>query len=306
MNTTETEKQLGTYSLFLSVILIWGLSWPLAKMGLANITPLWFAAWRQGIAAVGLTIYLLITRQFRFPSRQDMPILLTSGIFFAGLFLAFINLGLMHVHAGRASLLAYTTPFWVILLSWLFLKRKPSKEQWIGFIFGIAGIAILFNPMSFDWSNRDVLIGNGFLLLAALSWSIVIIHSKEHKWHHTPLQIVPWQMLIAVILLSILAMFIEPHAKITWTPTFAVNLAFLGLISSGYGFVISMLVSKRLNSVTTSLGFLGVPISGIFFSLWLLGEKINLVTGFAVILILIGLMNVALGERRARKLAAIK
>ena len=33
---------------------------------------------------------------------------------------------------------------------------------------GLAGIAIMFNPFAFDWSNRDALIGNGLLLLAAV------------------------------------------------------------------------------------------------------------------------------------------
>ncbi|UDQ82446.1 hypothetical protein LJN55_11725 [Erwinia rhapontici] len=33
----------------------------------------------------------------------------------------------------------------------------------------------------------------------SISWSLVIIHVKHHKWTATPLSLAPWQMLIATI-----------------------------------------------------------------------------------------------------------
>jgi drug/metabolite transporter (DMT)-like permease len=298
----SADKQLGIYLLFFSVILAWGLSWPVTKIGLHYITPLWLAVLRQAIAAIVLFIYLIATRQFRIPPRQDIPIVLSGGILFAGLFVGLINLGLLYVHAGRAAILAYTTPFWIIVLSRLFLKRTPSREQLLGFFFGILGIAILFNPLSFTWSDYHVLIGNGLLLLAAFCWAVIIIHAREHRLQNTPLQNAPWQMAIAVILLSILAMIYEPHAKIIWSKNFFIITLFLGIIASAYGHVISFVVSKKLPSVTTSLGFLGVPITSLIVSAFMLGEKITGSTSLAIILILIGLAVVVMGDLKRRKI----
>lgn len=257
--------------------------------------------WRQLIAALSLTIYLIGTRQFCLPSRQDIPIVLSGGILFAGLFVALINFGLVYVDAGRATILAYTTPFWVILISRLFLKRKATRAQMSGFLFGILGVGILFNPLSFNWLDHQVLIGNGLLLLAALCWAIVIVHTKEHQWKNTPLQIVPWQMLIAAILLGVLAVIFEPHAKTTWSMHFFFILMFLGLICSAYAYVISFVVSKQLPSITTSLGFLLVPILSLILSAFMLGEKITWSTSLAIILIVVGLAIVVMGDMKLRK-----
>ena len=86
---------------------------------------------------------------------------------------------------------------------------------------GITGLAMMFNPSAFDWTNRDAVLGNGLLLLSALAWSVSILYTRAHHWIATPFQLVFWQALLATILLTILALIIEggpesrtrPHLK---------------------------------------------------------------------------------------------
>src|SRR3546814_4137147 len=105
-----------------------------------------------------------------------------------GAFLALVNVALLHVGAGRSAVLAYTTPLWVTLAAIVLLGERPTAFKLLGLALGFAGVAVLFNPLGFDWADPQVLLGNGMLLAAALAWSVAILHIRAHKWDSSPLQ----------------------------------------------------------------------------------------------------------------------
>src|SRR3546814_12856468 len=113
------------------------------------------------------------------------------------------------VGAGRSAVLAYTTPLWVTPAAIVLLGERPTAFKLLGLALGFAGVAVLFNPLGFDWADPQVLLGNGMLLAAALAWSVAILHIRAHTWDSSPLQLAPWQMLLAVPPLAILSWLTE-------------------------------------------------------------------------------------------------
>jgi len=180
------------YGLLSLLVLIWGANWPLLKIGLAYITPLWLAVIRVGFGAVCLFAYLGLTGQLAVPTRRDLPILLSVAIFQMVLFLPLSNFGLSHVPAGRSAVLVYTTPLWVAPGAVAFLGERLTPLKLVGLACGLVGILVLFNPLALDWSNRDVLVGSFSLLSAAMIWGLSILHIRAHDWHLSPLQLTPW------------------------------------------------------------------------------------------------------------------
>ena len=77
--------------------------------------------------------------------------------------------------AGRTAILANTTTIWVVPLSLIVLHEHIPPRRWLAAGFGLAGVVVLMSPWAIDWSSRNVLVGHGFLLGAALSWSVAII-----------------------------------------------------------------------------------------------------------------------------------
>ncbi len=190
---------LRIYLLIFLLIIIWGLCWPINKIGLAFIPPIWYAAFRLLIGAISLFIVVFLQKKFVIPQRRDLPIVVTFGVLQMALFLSLITIGVHYVNAGRSAMLVYTTPIWVTPLAILFFHEKLTVYKAAGFILGMLGILLLFSPQGIDWSNKTILLGNGILLLAALCWAVSILCARNMTWYRTPLELVPWQLLIGTV-----------------------------------------------------------------------------------------------------------
>jgi drug/metabolite transporter (DMT)-like permease len=277
--------------LLAALVLIWGANWPVLKVALPHIPPIWFAALRLFLAAICLLpVVVLTTRRCRLPSRADLPIVLSIGWFQMAGFLVLINLGLEHVSAGRSAILAYTTPLWTVPGAVLLL--------------GLAGVALMFNPASFDWSDRGVIIGNGALLLAALVWAATILHVRHHRWRMSPFELAPWQLLVGLPPTMLIAWLTEGAPVVDWSPDFILALCYNGPLAGGFGFWAALSVQKRLPAITTSLSFLAVPAWGLLCAAVFLGEPLSPADIGGLGLIVGGLVAVSLADRPGAKPAS--
>lgn len=280
------------------MILVWGGNWPVMKIGLRDIAPLQFAFLRFASGAACLFAVLVFTSKFRLPERRDLPVLASVGLIQMGLFLSLVNVALQYVDAGRSAILAYTMPLWVVPLALLFLGEKLNARKTIGLATGFAGIAVLFNPLGFDWTEPATVIGNGLLMLAAFSWACVIVQLRGHRWNLSPLQLAPWQLSLAAIATGLLALIFESGEAISWTPSLWAVLAYNGPLATAFAFWAAVYVSRALPAISSSVGFLGVPVVGYLASALALGEAITLTTGGGLVLIVAGIGAVMLSERR--------
>ena len=286
-----------TYLLLVTLIVIWALNVVLAKFGLKYMPPAWLCASRLVIGTLATFILLLSLKRFTFPKLRDLPFIFTIGFLQIGLYQLFFNYGIAEVNAGRASILSYSTPLWVTPIAVLFFGEKLTPLKSLGFLLGIAGIFVLFNPAHFDWSNKKVLIGNGFLLLASLCWAIAMLHSRYGKWHSSPLELLPWQLLIASILPCIIAPITEPWHLIQWHPTLIAILLFSGVFATALGYWMMVTVSKELPVITTSLAMLSTPVLTLLFSVPILNESLTADNILSVSLIIAGLTCITLSPK---------
>lgn len=281
--------------LLLALVAIWGANWPIMKVGLDYIPPFWFAAVRLALGALTLFALLAALGRLGLPPRADLPVVLSVGLLQMTGFLAMANLALLTVEAGRSAVLAYTTPLWVTPAAVLLLGERLTRLKALGLLLGLAGLAVLFNPLHFAWHDRAQLLGNGALLLAALLWSGAILHVRRHRWTASPLELAPWQMLVAVVPLSALALALEGLDWARWSWELGAVLAYNGPLASAFCFWASTMVSRDLPAITASLGFLGVPVCGVLVSTLWLGEPLSasLLGGLAAILAGLALVNLA-------------
>jgi drug/metabolite transporter (DMT)-like permease len=291
----------AAYLLLVGLVVLWGANWPVMKIGLGDIPPFWFAALRVFMGAATLFIVLALGGNLALPGRRDMVQLVGTGVFQVALYMGLVNLALTTVAPGRAAVLAYTTPLWAVPGAMLFLGERLNPLKAAGLALGIGGIVVLFNPLGFDWANRQQVLGNLYLMGAALAWALAIILIRGRAWHLTPLQLAPWQLILAGILLSGAGYWDEGPLSIDLTPKVIAILAYNGPVCIGFCFWASVAIARALPAVTSSLSFLAVPAFGIVASAVVLGERIDitLIGGFA--LILIGVALVAAGDRRPRE-----
>ncbi|MBL4744316.1 MAG: DMT family transporter [Cycloclasticus sp.] len=279
----------SAWGLLLLVVVIWGSNWPIMKIGLRSIDPLWFTAGRLMIAFFAISCLLLFLGKFKRPHKQDIPIVLGVGVMQFAAFVMLINLGLMEVNAGRAALLAYTTPLWVTPGAYFLLNEHISRMKLLGVGVGLCGLMVLFNPFGFDWNDASVVKGNVLLLVAALIWALSILHVRKHQWKGSVLELTPWQILVALCIVVPFAWFSDTRPT-SWSTELVVILLYNGVMATAIAQWASMRVTQMLPAVTVSLGFLMVPLMGIMSSVIWLGESLTLTLALGASLIVMGLL----------------
>jgi drug/metabolite transporter (DMT)-like permease len=272
-----------------AAIVLFGVAWPIIKIGLTAGTPVWMAAARASLSCATAFVLLTAMRRLATPTSADWPIILTVGAFQLTCFFAFANLGVQEVPAGRSGVLAYTTMLWMVPLS-LLIGEPVGWRGFVGAALGVAGIVVLVDPLRFDWSDARILAGHVWLLAAGFSWAIAIAHSRRHRWHMSPLEVLPWQMLVASVLLWILAFLLEPNGYLDpdkgalW-----LSLIYLGIFAGPTATWASVSVARALPPITGALGMLGVPLLGIASSVVLLNEPITLPLALGTTLAIAGI-----------------
>ncbi len=286
---------LSTRSAFLllaGVVLAWGTNWPVTKLIVQDVPPLWATALRCWIAAGTLAPLLWAQGEFIVPRRGDWPVVFCTAILHLLAFSALIAIGLQFVPAGRAIVLGYTTPLWVAIGAAIFLSEAITRRRAAGIVFGLAGLAVIFNPRTLNWGEANALYGSGLILLAAFCWAGNIVYVRAHRWISTPFQLVFWQVLLAAVLLSAIAGIVEGAPRIVWTMKLIGLLLFSGIICTAFANWAITMVNRSLPAVTTSLCLLATPLLGIVSATVILNEPVE-PSLFAAMTLIIG--GIALG-----------
>lgn len=294
----EKHSSASITALFVFVVVAWGLNWVVMKYALAEISPLWAVAIRTLIAVAVLVPAVTLTGQFVIPSRGDIPIVLSISLLHMALYAALMTIGLKHLPAGRAIILGYTTPLWVAPVAWIFLRERMTVQRAIGIALGLIGIAILFDPQTFDWRDHQILIGNGLIILAAICWSLSIVYTRAHKWIATAFQLVLWQSLIAALVLTVIAFAWEGVPNLSLSTPTMLALLYNGAIGTALGYWAMSIVNKELPATTTALGVLATPVIGLILSALMLHEKIDWALIVSTVLILAGIAIGTLSRQR--------
>lgn len=286
--------------LFAIVVLAWGFTWPATKMTVESISPLWTSALRSLIATAVLLVLLSTQGNLILPRRGDLPVVFGIALPHMVAFSALVATGIQFVPAGRAIVLGYTTPLWVIPAARLFLGEPITKRHLLGGAIAFAGLALMFNPAAFDWSDGRALLGNGLLLLAAACWAVSIVYVRAHRWISTPFQLVFWETLLATLLLALLAILFDGIPRIDWTLRLVLLLLYGGVIGNALAYWAMAMVNRSLPAATTSLGLLATPVVGTLSAALVLGESIGLTLFCAMALIVTGIALGTLTSRTTR------
>lgn len=274
--STEILPRRQALSLLIVVVLAWGLTWIVSKLLLQYMTPLWAVAARSVVGAAALLALGLALRRVAWPVRADIPVILSVGLLHMGAFAALVSLGLQYVPAGRSVVLAYTTPLWVIPAARVFLGEPIGRGRQLGLALGLLGLAVIFNPLAFDWGNREAMFGNGLVLLAALCWAANIVYVRAHRWVTPPFELAFWQALLASGVLAAVAWAAEGAPRVVWHADLAWLLGYGGVFGIAVAYWAAVNVNRSLPAGVTAIGLLGVPVVGLLCSAAMLHEPLTL------------------------------
>lgn len=286
-------------ALFIFIVLSWGLAWPVNKIGLAYMSPLWYTSTRLIVGTLAMMVLVIAAKKFSLPTWRDMPLIMVIGILQIGGYILLTNVGLAYLPAGRSSLLAYTTPLWVMPIATIFFNEKSGLLKWSGFTLGLIGLLILMSPWELDWTDSNIILGVSALLVSSLCWAISMFCIRHMSWTKSPLELIPWQLLVGTIPVLIFACIKEPNISVQWNSALLLSLFYTGILVTGVSYWCGVIINKELPTIVVSLGFLLVPVFSFLVSAIFLNETISLPTGIAIACIIVGLALVVAEKKPA-------
>ena len=273
--------------------LIWGYNWVVMKVGMAYAEPFTFAALRTFFGAVFMFALLpLLHRRLR-PQALGLTalfgLLQTGG--FVGLAMWAVSLG----GAGKVSILAYTMPFWLLMIAWPVLGEPVRGLQWGAVILALGGLIAILGPWNLQGLQSSLLaVGAG--LVWAISSVVVKIMRSRHDIDL--LTLIAWQGLIGSIPLIIVA-FLTASEPVEWSGTFIAALLFNIGPANALTWVLWLYILHSLSTGTAGLSSLAIPVVGVVAAWIQLGERPGVVEAVGM-----GLIVMALAVLTAREVAA--
>lgn len=283
--------------------LVWGVHWPVVKAGLQLMPPFTYGTLRVATSLALVVGLLAARRELRLPPRGDLGVVLLVGLGQIGAAIVLMNLALEVLPAGRSSVLVYTSPFWAALIQAAFLGVGVSPREAVGIAFGLTGIGILLNPSVIDWSDPAELAGSLALLASAAITASTVILLRYHPWRSTPFRLQPWQLLVALVPITVLAATIDAGAPVEVSPTTVLIVLYSGPLATGFAYWASQSVSRSLSPIATTMGLLAAPVIGLISSAILLGETVSTIdlVGFSVTVAGIAVVSVVGRPRTAEQ-----
>jgi drug/metabolite transporter (DMT)-like permease len=287
----------AVYLLAAATVAVLGLNWPIMSAGVDLVPPLWLAAFRMGGAALVVAAGMA-TRGVPRPRAADRPILWSVGLARLALVTALVFSALEFVPPGRSSILVYTASLWTVPLAVVFLHERLTSLRVAGLALGSAGVVLLIEPWTLDWSDRDLLIGLGMLLVAAIANASTTVHIRAHRWAGTPFELMPWQFGVAVVPILILAVALEGTPHIRWTAATVAVVVYQIFLGSAFGFWGLLTISRSLPAITTNLTLMAVPVVGLLSSIVIANESLTLAVAISLVLVLAGVGLGLYSDRR--------
>ena len=279
------------------LVVVWAASWPVMKIGVATVPPIWFACLRYAIATVILIAIVGLRGELRWPPRTDRRLVLVSGLLQMGAFAALTMLALTILPPGRASILAYSTPLWVHPLAVWRKQEQTSLRAALGVVMGLAGISVIASP-ALVHDGGGTLGAIVLLITAAGAWAVTIVFVRGHRFTANPLALAPWQTAVATLLLLAIAVVTEtPPTSFTGAGLLA--LLYAGPIATAFAYWALVEVGRRLPATTLSVGLLATPTLGLAISAIVLNEPIGSALLFGLVLVAAGIMLTTVTRTRS-------
>lgn len=287
----QLENFLHEKSYLLAVIgavLIWSASFVATKVAFRTFPPLTLGALRFIFAAVLLGSVLYLRQGFVWPTRNDLGCLMVSGILGITIYFSMENLGVKLATAADASLIVAAYPAITMLLEMVFYRVVVSPIRFLGVGLAIAGVYLIVHESS-NIGGSYRLIGDLILVATGIVWSFYNFVTRKVVNKYATILVTFYQTVAGAIAFLPLMLIEREQWHIPTVDSF-VALLYLGLFCSIVAFLLYAYGLRRLSSSSAVTLMNLVPVFGVFFSVVLLNESMNVIQFLGGFIVVVGIV----------------
>jgi drug/metabolite transporter (DMT)-like permease len=253
--------------LLLLTPVIWGTTFPAAKVALRHVSPWAFVAWSRGLGLVAIAAVLLVWRP---PREAWTPGLVPAGALLGALMTAGYMLQTVGIDHTSATNAGFITVLYVVLApagAALIGRHRPDRVDGACIALALAGLALL--------SIRDGGLRAGDLIVlagaAAFAGHIVAVDVLVDRHAAAPLALA--QMAASAILTAAVALPTGAHAgevaSLWWI------FVLTGVLGSGIAFSVQVMAQRSLSPVRASILLAAEAlVAALVAAIWL-GERLS-------------------------------
>jgi drug/metabolite transporter (DMT)-like permease len=277
--------------------LVWGINWPIMKLGVTGFPPLTF---RMLSMWIGLPVLALVLVWRRVPFRIERVHWREVGkltLFNMLIWHTLVMLAIQTLSSGRTAILGYTMPvFSAMIGAWWFGQRLAGRA-WGGVVAAATGVVLLL------WHEVTQLAGGplgvGMMLLAAVAWAFGTQMMRRTKLPESTLTISFWMTVITMFWMTALAVVFEREAWAWPTPPVWGAIFYNALGVFAFAQVAWLSLARDLPPIASTLSVMFIPVLGVFSGALWLGEVLHWQDWAAVVLIMFAIGTVLWPQRSA-------
>lgn len=270
--------------MLIALCIVWGITWPIMRIALSEIPPFTMRTMSTLVGSLMLfVICLVMRRSLRLPGAKGWAHVFIASLLNIASFYVFSSFAQLGAATSRVAILAYTMPIWAVILSWLFLRERPTAMQRIAIALCVGGLAVLIYPLA----ASGIPLGIVLALATGVTWAAGTVYLKWAQIEADPMAIALWQVVIAMLVITACMLSVEGGPDFRTAHVGGVIATVLtGVLGTGTAYGLWFSIIRRLPAMTASLGVLGSPVIGVIASVAILGERPTAtdITGFAFIL----------------------
>jgi drug/metabolite transporter (DMT)-like permease len=253
---------------FLAVF--WGANWPLLKIAVREAPVFWFRTVCVWGSAAGLFAIAWVGGHSLHVARDERVRLVVVSLLSITAWNALVGFGVLLLPAGRASMLGYTMPLWLALLSHFMIGERLTRSVVAGLALGMAGVALLIGEDAAAFTR--VPLGTASMLGGAFAWALGIAIIKRRPFSLTPTAQMAWLMAVGGIPLALLGSQYGGLSTPTLSPAAWFSVVYNVAIAGVLGYWAFYKLVNMLPAAVTGISSLSVPVFGVLTSMLVLGE----------------------------------
>jgi len=230
-------------------------------------------------------------------TKKDYWNVLLMGV--VGYYLAslFDFVGLKFISAGLERIILFIYPTLVVILSFLFLKKKIHVREIFSLILTYTGVSLAFGQDVQLGSPKDVSLGAFFILLSALTYAIYLMGSGSIIPRLGAKRFTAWALIISSIVVFLHFLIFGTYKELIQPISFYLLAFFMGTVNTVVPAVFVSEGIKRVGSKTAAIvGSIG-PMSTLFLAYWLLDEPITILHSIGTLFVLTGVFWISTGKK---------
>ena len=268
----ESSRSL-TYAALAVLILIWGTTWAVIRIGLRGLPPFTGVAMRFGIAAI---VLFAVARAFGVRPDRGRRARVLGAVNAA---LAFsLSYGVVYwaeqwVPSGLASVLFSTFPLMVAGLAHFALPgERIQLASAAGILVGFLGVLVIFSEDLTALGGQQAVTASIVFLLSPLAAAVANVVVKRWGKGVHPLSLTAPPMAATAVIMGVLAVIFERGRQLSFDASSVGALLYLAIAGTAVTFFLYFWLLDRLPATRLSLITYGIPVVAVTVGTLGLGE----------------------------------